>query len=152
LAPADRGPAVDIYKDAGRCAAGGELGVGQLGKVAANRVPVPPHDDLAGQPLDDVDAGIAALRPGIIAGRQVNPERSLVRVMQRVGFEQLALEEMFVVTPLGFEEPGWKLWHDATIRSGHHTLRLVGGGSLAARLPRLQVARGGPRRWGPGWV
>src|SRR6202022_1687968 len=106
---------------------------------------VPPHVDLAGQSLDDVNARVAALRLGFVTRRQGHPARALVRAMERVGLEHLALEEVFVVAPLWFVEPGWQLWHDATIGSGCHTMRLGGGRSLTARLPRSRM--GAPRSY-----
>ena len=69
LTHADRRPAVDIYKDAGRRAAGRELRVRELREVAAKCGTVSPHVDLAGQPLDDVDARIASSRLGVVPRR-----------------------------------------------------------------------------------
>ena len=115
LAATDRGPGVDVDEDAGRRAAGGELGVRQLGKVLPHGWPIPPHVDLAGQAHDHVDARIAALRIRVIPGRQVDPERPAIGIAERVALEHLALEEMLVVASLRFERPGGKIGHHRTI-------------------------------------
>src|SRR3984893_16573488 len=149
LAAAQRGPAVDIDKDARLGAARRELGVGQLREVSPERGAVSPHVDLAGQPLDYVNARVAALRIRVVSGRQVHPERTAMRSGQPLALEHRALEEMLVVAPLRFEKPWRKIWHDATIRCGHSAMQLGGGRPLDARVPRPRVGCASPRRPSP---
>src|SRR2546430_15214865 len=115
LATTHRRPGVDVDEDAGWRAAGGELGVGQLGEVSPHGWPIPPHVDLAGQAHDHVDARIAALRIRLIPGRQVDPERAAVGIAERILLEHLALEEMLVIASLRFEKPWRKIGHHRTI-------------------------------------
>jgi hypothetical protein len=117
LAPAQRGPTVDIDKNAGLGPAGGELGIGQLREVSAECGAVSPHVDLAGKPHDHVDARIAALRIDVVTGWQINPERPTVRIAQGVAFQDLTRKDVFVIAALGFEKPWRQIRHDATIGS-----------------------------------
>jgi hypothetical protein len=72
LAAAERRPAVDVDEDGRRCVAGGEQVVGELGEVLAEWSTVLPHVQLAGQALDDVDGGVAALGVVVVPWREVD--------------------------------------------------------------------------------
>src|SRR5690349_5077920 len=59
-----RRPAVDEYDDRGRAALLGEKLVDALGSGRAEGSAVPPHVDLAGHALDEIDRGETAVRLG----------------------------------------------------------------------------------------
>ena len=100
LAAAERGPGVHEDDDA----RSREL-VDQLREVAAERDAVPPHVELAGQPLEDVDGGVAAHGVLVVAGRHVHPERPEVRVAERVAAQELALDDVLVEASLELGRP-----------------------------------------------
>ena len=77
----------------GRRSSAGEEVVGELREVAPERRAVAPHVELAGEALDHVDRGVAAIRLVVVARRQVDPERPLVRVAERVSAQRVALED-----------------------------------------------------------
>ena len=92
--------AVDPDHEAGRRLAAGEELVDQLGDGRAEGGPVAPHVELAGQPLDLVERRVAAVRLVVVAGRQVDPERPLVRVAERVAPQRLADDHVLLEAPL----------------------------------------------------
>ena len=100
LAAAERRPGVHEHDEARRR----EL-VDELREVAAERDAVPPHVELPGQALEDVDGRVAALGVLVVAGRDVDPERPEVRVAERVSAQELALDDVLVEAPLELGRP-----------------------------------------------
>ena len=99
LGAAVRGPGVDEDDDRIRAFAGGEHGVHPLEDVRLEGLATPPGVELAEVPLDHVDA---RQRPRVIvldAGRAVDVERAPRRVPERVGGEQLRVDEQPVERP-----------------------------------------------------
>ena len=89
------GPRVHVDHDARWCARG-EHGVGRLREWRDEGHPVGPHLHLAGVPLDHVDTGIARLGCVVVAGRHVDPHRSLVRVPEWVVAQGLGVDGQLV--------------------------------------------------------
>ena len=89
-------PGVDEDDERGRAAVVGEERVDELEHVRAERRAVPPHVDLAGVPLDQVDRRQRRL---VGARRHVDPERPPVRVAEPVAAERIALELVLVEAP-----------------------------------------------------
>jgi hypothetical protein len=105
LAAAERRPAVHPDDDRGWGLAACEQLVGELGEVFAEWRAVPPHVELAGEALDDVDRRVAAFRLVVVARRRVDPQRPLVRVAERVPAELVADDRVLVEAALGIERP-----------------------------------------------
>jgi hypothetical protein len=96
LAAAVARPRVDVDDDRRRRLVAGEDGVGGLGKGLPEGLTVEPHADLAGVPLDHVDARVAAFQVVVVPRRRVDEQRPLVRVAQRVPLEKLAGDDALV--------------------------------------------------------
>src|ERR671918_357000 len=106
LAATERGPAVDPYHDAGWDLTRSDPAVGQLREGGAHRWPVPPHVELAGEPLDHVDGRVAPFGLLVVARRDVHPQRAAMWVAERVPAERLALQDVFVEPAGGLTRPG----------------------------------------------
>ncbi len=93
LGAAVRGPGVHEDDDRIRTFAGGEHGVDPLEDIRLKGLATPPGVELAEVPLDHVDA---RQRPRVIvldAGRAVDVERAPRRIPERVGGEELGVDE-----------------------------------------------------------
>ena len=106
LAPPDGGPAVDPDQDAGRRVAGREEPVGQLGEVQPERGAVVPHVHLARVALDHVDARVAVVALVVVPRRDVDRDRTDVRVAERVALQHLALDRPLVHASGELDRPG----------------------------------------------
>ena len=80
--------------------------VDELRVVRPKRSAVAPHVELAREALDDVDGRVAPVALGVVARRRPHPERSLVRVAERVAAQRLALEPVLVETSQEGPLPG----------------------------------------------
>ena len=102
-------PAVDEHHDGrGRRTLArpltGEQRIDVLRGGRSERRPVPPHVDLAGHPLDEVDRRIAPGRSVVVTRRDVHPDRPLRRVAERVADERRAVDRELIETTV--ERPG----------------------------------------------
>jgi hypothetical protein len=70
----------------------GEQPVDSLRRARAEGRAVPPHVELPGHPLDQVDRGEAAVGLDVVCGGHVDPERADVRVAERIVAQQVALD------------------------------------------------------------
>ena len=95
LRAAVRRPGVDVDDDARRDLAGGDLLVGDLGIRLAERRAVAPHRQHPGVALEHVHRRVAGVG-AVVPGRDVHPQRALVRVAERVVAQQLAVDQQLV--------------------------------------------------------
>ena len=65
-----------------------------------------PHVDLAGEALDQVDRRVRLGRVGVVGRRQVDPDRALVRVAERVALQRLADDRRFLEPSPQLDRPG----------------------------------------------
>ena len=96
LAAPVRRPGVDVDDDAGRDLACGDPQVGGLREGLPEGRSVSPHLDVARVALEDVDGRVAAFGLVVVAGRDVDAERPLGRIAERVVAQRLALEDVLV--------------------------------------------------------
>ena len=137
LAPSERGPRVDEDHDRGMSLVGREEVVHELEVVRAERGPVPPHVDLAGESLDHVDGGVPAVDL-VVAGREVHPQGTFGRVAKRVPRERSAPEDVLLDPP--GELPSPRL-HVHPLRASRTASYRGGGGSLEPWTGRGGAAR-----------
>src|SRR5262249_8390279 len=98
-------PRVDEDDDRRRAVLLREEPVDPLRHVGTERAPVPPHVELAGHPLDQVNRREAAVGLGVVAGREIDPDRTPMRVAERVATQQLALDLELLEAPCRFTRP-----------------------------------------------
>src|SRR5205823_13547893 len=65
-------------------------------RLRAEGRPVPPHVELARVTLDDVDRRVAPVGLVLVTRRDVDPERSLVRIAERVPAQRLGDDDVLV--------------------------------------------------------
>src|SRR5579884_547796 len=106
LAATERSPAVDPDEDARGRFTLREKFVGHLRKILPEGSTIAPHIKLARQPLNQVNARVAPLLLLIVAGRQIDPQRALVGVTERIIPESLALENDLIKTSSKINRPG----------------------------------------------
>src|SRR5579885_2150375 len=106
LATTERGPAVDPDEDARGSLAFREEFVGHFREIFPEGRTVAPHIKLARQPLNQVNARVAPLLLLIVAGRQIDPQRALIGVAERITLESLALENDLIKTSSEISRPG----------------------------------------------
>jgi hypothetical protein len=113
LAAAVGRPRIDVDDDRwGRLAAGEDC-VRGLEERLAERGPVAPHGQLTGVPLDDVDARVAAVWLVVVAGWEVDPERSLMWVTERVAAQQRTVDDVLVDPSGELSRPGQHVAHSS---------------------------------------
>src|ERR1019366_2826379 len=77
-------------------------GVTELGEVGTECAPPMPHVELAGVPLDHVDGGVALLGVVVVAGGQVDLDRSHEGVAERIVPQGCALDHRLLeAAPVG---------------------------------------------------
>jgi hypothetical protein len=94
LGPSVSRPGVDPDHDAGRRASSGEQPVRRLGEGVPVGGAVAPHGQRAGVALDHVHGGQALRLVRVVAGRHVDPERTVGRITERVALEDLRLNDV----------------------------------------------------------
>src|SRR6185369_4743626 len=80
--------------------------VGELGEVLAERNTVPPHVELARQPLDHIDGRISPFGVVVVARREVDAKRAHARIAERIPLEGFALDLRFLKAAARLERPG----------------------------------------------
>jgi hypothetical protein len=114
-------PPYEVHASTNTTSAGGQPSSAKSASTSSRtfgrkRGAIPPHIELAGVTLNQIDGRVAAAGLRVVAGRRVDPERALVRVAQSVVAERLALEAVFIETSDGLAAPGLHEEHSFVFR------------------------------------
>ena len=140
-------PPYDVQQSTKTTIAGGqpssrEQPVDELGHVRPEGGAVPPHVELSGHPLDQVDRREAPVGLGVVGGREIDPERPDVRVAERVAAQQLALDlELVEASPCARETT---VPRSGSIRSAPgYTERMAEYGTMRVKSGLAEMLKGG---------